>query len=60
MVSAVNNPTPQTISALLSKLSDPDPDFRFMSLNDLSQILVSSKSDFLKQDLAQLLGSSMR
>lgn len=50
MVSAVNNPTPQTISALLSKLSDPDPDFRFMSLNDLSQILVSPKSDFLKQD----------
>ncbi|KAH7033640.1 TATA-binding protein interacting [Microdochium trichocladiopsis] len=50
MVSAVNNPTPQTISALLTKLSDPDPDFRFMSLNDLSQILASQKSDFLRQD----------
>lgn len=46
----VINPTPQTINSLLSKLSDPDPDFRFMSLNDLHQILIRSKSDFLSHD----------
>ncbi|KAI1500564.1 cullin binding protein CanA [Biscogniauxia marginata] len=50
MASAINNPSPQTISQLLTKLSDPDPDFRFMSLNDLHQILTKAKSDFLGHD----------
>ncbi len=48
--SVVNNPTPSAISQLLSKLSDTDPDFRFMSLNDINQILTSQKSDFLRTD----------
>ncbi|KAI1098860.1 TIP120-domain-containing protein [Jackrogersella minutella] len=48
--STVNNPNPQSINALLSKLTDPDPDFRFMSLNDLHQILTKSKPDFLSHD----------
>ncbi|KXJ93498.1 TATA-binding protein interacting [Microdochium bolleyi] len=50
MSSAIANPTPQAINALLGKLTDQDPDFRFMSLNDLSQILASPRSDFLRQD----------
>jgi cullin-associated NEDD8-dissociated protein 1 len=35
---------------LIGKLSDPDPDFRFMSLNDLLQILNNAKPDFLHHD----------
>ncbi|KAI2643612.1 armadillo-type protein [Xylaria nigripes] len=46
----VNSPNPHTIGQLLSKLVDPDPDFRFMSLNDLHQMLTKSKADFLKND----------
>ncbi|KAJ2983902.1 hypothetical protein NUW58_g6170 [Xylaria curta] len=48
--SAIHNPNPQTIGLLLSRLSDADPDFRFMSLNDLHQILTKPKSDFLVHD----------
>ncbi|KAI1169017.1 armadillo-type protein [Nemania serpens] len=48
--SAINNPNPQTIGLLLSRLSDADPDFRFMSLNDLRQILTKPKPDFLVHD----------
>ncbi|KAI1135664.1 TIP120-domain-containing protein [Hypoxylon sp. FL0543] len=48
--SAVNNPNPQSISALLNRLGDADPDFRFMSLNDLHQILTKQKVDFLNHD----------
>jgi cullin-associated NEDD8-dissociated protein 1 len=47
---AVNNPTSGTIGQLLLKLSDADPDFRFMSLNDLNTMLSNPKSDFLKSD----------
>ncbi|KAL7625766.1 hypothetical protein AAE478_004989 [Parahypoxylon ruwenzoriense] len=47
---AVNNPNPQTINQLLAKLTDTDPDFRFMSLNDLHQILTKQKADFLGHD----------
>ncbi|KAI1801365.1 TIP120-domain-containing protein [Daldinia bambusicola] len=50
MASAVNNASAQTIAQLLSKLADPDPDFRFMSLNDLHQILTKQKVDFLTHD----------
>lgn len=35
---------------LISKLNDADPDFRFMSLNDLLQVLTYAKSDFLHHD----------
>ncbi|KAK7747208.1 hypothetical protein SLS62_009150 [Diatrype stigma] len=48
--SIVNNPSPAVINQLLSKLTDADPDFRFMSLNDLNQILANPKSDFLRTD----------
>ncbi|KAI2784955.1 TIP120-domain-containing protein [Daldinia loculata] len=47
---AVNNPSSQTIAGLLLKLADPDPDFRFMSLNDLHQMLTKQKVDFLTHD----------
>jgi cullin-associated NEDD8-dissociated protein 1 len=43
-------PTPQSVSNLVSKLSDADPDFRFMSLNDLLQMLTVAKPDFLQHD----------
>lgn len=48
--SGINNPNPQTIGQLLAKLEDHDPDFRFMSLNDLHQILTKPKTDFLIHD----------
>ena len=44
------NPTSQTVAALLPKLHDVDPDFRFMSLNDLFQVLNNGKPDFLHAD----------
>lgn len=47
---AVNNPNPQNISALLARMSDADPDYRFMSLNDLHQILTKQKAEFLNHD----------
>lgn len=42
--------TPQTVLNLVGKLTDPDPDCRFMSLNDLLQLLTNAKSDFLHHD----------
>ncbi|ORY71523.1 armadillo-type protein [Pseudomassariella vexata] len=50
MATSLNNPTPGTINALLGKLSDADPDFRFMSLTDLNTILTKQKPDFLQHD----------
>ncbi|KAF4635856.1 hypothetical protein G7Y89_g2236 [Cudoniella acicularis] len=44
------NPTSQTVAALLPKLHDADPDYRFMSLNDLFQVLAIGKLDFLHND----------
>ena len=44
------NPTPQTITALLSKTNDPDPDFRFMALSDLLNVLNVGRSDLLHHD----------
>lgn len=44
------NPTAQTVASLLPKLQDADPDYRFMSLNDLFQILTVGRSDFLHND----------
>lgn len=38
------------IASLLGKLNDPDPDIRFMQLSDLSNILSSSASDYLRTD----------
>lgn len=44
------NPTPQSVTSLVSKLGDADPDFRFMSLNDLLHLLNIAKPDFLQHD----------
>lgn len=40
----------QNIANLLPKLDDPDPDIRFMQLNDLAAILQSSNSEQLRND----------
>lgn len=42
--------TQANLNGLLSKLDDPDPDMRYMSLNDLLGILSSQNSAFLAQD----------
>ncbi|PGH27648.1 hypothetical protein AJ80_00661 [Polytolypa hystricis UAMH7299] len=40
----------QSITSLLSKLTDPDPDIRYMSLDDLLGILQQPNSSYLSQD----------
>ncbi|KAK7432394.1 hypothetical protein QQZ08_000956 [Neonectria magnoliae] len=50
MASSTVNATPQAMMGHVSKLSDTDPDFRFMSLNDLLQILTHAKPDFLHHE----------
>lgn len=40
----------QNVNSLLSKLDDPDPDMRYMSLNDLLGILSAPTSSFLSHD----------
>ncbi|RCI11754.1 hypothetical protein L249_7676 [Ophiocordyceps polyrhachis-furcata BCC 54312] len=42
--------SPQVILAHVRKLGDADPDFRFMSLSDLLQLLNNSKPDLLHHD----------
>ncbi|KAL2677184.1 hypothetical protein Neosp_010952 [[Neocosmospora] mangrovei] len=42
--------TPQAVMGHVQKLGDSDPDFRFMSLNDLLQLLNNAKPDFLHHD----------
>lgn len=44
---SINNPTIGTFHQLIGKLSDPDPDFRFMSLDDLLKILNGNRHDLL-------------
>ncbi|KAK6214542.1 Ras GTPase tem1 [Pestalotiopsis sp. IQ-011] len=44
---AIGTPTAGTFHQLISKLSDPDPDFRYMSLDDLLKILNSVRPDIL-------------
>ncbi|ROT38987.1 TATA-binding protein interacting [Sodiomyces alkalinus F11] len=50
MASSTPNPTPQMVMQLLNKLSEADPDYRFMGLNDLIAILERAKPDFLHHD----------
>ncbi|RMZ84812.1 hypothetical protein DV737_g1040, partial [Chaetothyriales sp. CBS 132003] len=40
----------QGIATLLTKLNDPDPDIRFMQLNDLNNILHAPASEYVKSD----------
>jgi cullin-associated NEDD8-dissociated protein 1 len=42
--------TPQMVMAHVQKLGDSDPDFRFMALNDILQLLEKSKPEFLHHD----------
>lgn len=42
--------TPQAVLGYVQKLGDADPDFRFMALNDLLQVLTNGKPDFLHHD----------
>jgi cullin-associated NEDD8-dissociated protein 1 len=44
------NPTAHNVAQLLPKLSDDDPDFRFMALSDLHDILLVAHSSFLQHD----------
>ncbi|KAF9775491.1 hypothetical protein IL306_006408 [Fusarium sp. DS 682] len=50
MASGQTNATPQAVMGHVQKLSDNDPDFRFMALNDLLQLLNNAKPDFLHHD----------
>ena len=40
----------QGISSLLNKMNDPDPDIRFMQLSDLTNILISPASEYVRSD----------
>jgi cullin-associated NEDD8-dissociated protein 1 len=44
------NPTVHHVSSLLPKLSDADPDIRYMSLNDLNQMLTIGHPTFISHD----------
>lgn len=44
------NATAQTVMQVLGKISDPDPDLRFMSLNDLNAILLASPTAVTNND----------
>ncbi|KAF2627364.1 TIP120-domain-containing protein [Macroventuria anomochaeta] len=44
------NPTAHNVAQLLPKLTDADPDFRFMALSDLHDTLVVAHSGFLQHD----------
>ncbi|EHK25967.1 uncharacterized protein TRIVIDRAFT_176299 [Trichoderma virens Gv29-8] len=52
MATTAGNPqaTPQAVIGHVQKLGDADPDFRFMSLNDLLQLLTTARDDFLQHD----------
>lgn len=43
--------TQQSVNSLLAKLTDPDPDIRYMSLNDLLTTLEQANSAYLSQDV---------
>ncbi|KAJ4290483.1 hypothetical protein N0V90_010700 [Kalmusia sp. IMI 367209] len=44
------NPTAANVTQLLPKLNDDDPDFRFMALSDLHDILLVGHQTFLSHD----------
>ncbi|KAF9700738.1 hypothetical protein EKO04_001859 [Ascochyta lentis] len=44
------NPTAHNVAQLLPKLTDADPDFRFMALSDLHDTLVVAHTGFLQHD----------
>ena len=40
----------QSISSMLTKISDPDPDIRFMQLSDLTNVLKANTTEYIRQD----------
>ena len=50
MAPAVSTPTPNQCLSLLPKLSDADADLRYMSLNDLYNLLTAGAPTFLSSD----------
>lgn len=44
------NPTPANVTSLLPKLNDADADLRYMSLNDLYNVLNAGSPAFLSGD----------
>ncbi|KAH0297131.1 hypothetical protein KCU71_g13546, partial [Aureobasidium melanogenum] len=44
------NPTAHHVASLLPKLQDVDPDIRYMSLNDLNQMLTLGHPTFISHD----------
>lgn len=50
MTMADKHAVQQTLNTLLGKFSDPDPDIRYMSLNDLFEVLIHQNAAYLSQD----------
>ncbi|KAF2156660.1 cullin binding protein CanA [Myriangium duriaei CBS 260.36] len=48
--STPQNPTSHHVASLLTKFTNQDPDIRYMSLNDLHQILLAGHQTFLSHD----------
>lgn len=46
----MNTPSPYALNGLLEKMSSPDSDFRYMSLNDLLGMLTSQSMNFAQMD----------
>jgi cullin-associated NEDD8-dissociated protein 1 len=44
------NSAQASIAQLLTKINDPDPDIRFMQLNDLANILLAPASEYIRDD----------
>jgi cullin-associated NEDD8-dissociated protein 1 len=49
-MAADKNTFQQNVTTLLSKFSDPDPDIRYMSLNDLYELLSVPSASHLSTD----------
>ncbi|KAH8203495.1 hypothetical protein TruAng_002366 [Truncatella angustata] len=52
MASSGPNPTINTFHQLIAKLTDPDPDLRYMSLDDLLKILNGNRIDILHSNFS--------
>ncbi|KAF2158627.1 hypothetical protein M409DRAFT_30852 [Zasmidium cellare ATCC 36951] len=48
--SVPQNPTSHNVASLLPKLQDPDSDIRYMTLNDLNQMMINGHQTFLSHD----------
>ena len=48
--SVPQNPTSHNVASLLPKLQDPDFDIRYMTLNDLNQMMINGHATFMVHD----------